>query len=62
MWYFLPAILNCATNEQLQKLEQTKGPSPLPLMIHFKFGFVPVGLFCATIASLVSQIYRHELR
>ena len=60
--YFFPAILNCATNEQLQKLEQTKEPSPLPLMIHFKSGFVPVGLFCATIASLVSQIYRHELR
>ena len=58
-WYFFPAILSCATNEQLHVSK--KPNDPLPLMIHFKFGFVPMGLFCATIASLVSQIYSEKL-
>ena len=61
-WYFFPAVLNCATNEHLQEFESTKKPNdPLPLMVHFKVGFVPMGLFCATIASLTTQIYSHKL-
>ena len=51
--YFMPALLKHATEEEL--LMKRNPTDPVPLMIHFKCGFVPVGVFCAKIASLVAQ-------
>ena len=51
--YFMPAVLKHATEEELH-MEQSS-TDPVPLMIHFKCGFVPVGVFCAMIASLVAR-------
>ena len=51
--YFMPAVLKHAKEEELH---MERSPSdPVPLIIHFKCGFVPVGVFCATIASLVAK-------
>ena len=51
--YFMPAVLKHATEEELH-MEQ-RPTDPVPLMVHFKCGFVPVGVFCAMIASLVAR-------
>ena len=51
--FFMPAVLKHATEEELH-MEQSL-TDPVPLMIHFKCGFVPVGVFCAMIASLIAQ-------
>ena len=51
--FFMPAVLKHATEEELH-MEQSL-TDPVPLMIHFKCGFVPVGVFCAMVASLVAQ-------
>ena len=51
--YFMPAVLKHAKEEELH-MEQSP-TDPVPLIIHFKCGFVPVGVFCATIASLVAK-------
>ena len=51
--YFMPAVLKHATEKELH-MEQSP-TDPVPLMIHFKCGFVPIGVFCAMIASLVAQ-------
>ena len=51
--YFMPAVLKDATEEELH-MEQNP-TDPVPLILHFKCGFVPVGVFCAKIASLVAQ-------
>ena len=52
--YFMPAVLRYAKEGELSMKQRTTDQLP-PLMIHFKCGFVPVGVFCAKIASLVSQ-------
>ena len=51
--YFMPAVLKHATLKELH-VEQ-RPTDPVPLMIHFKCGFVPIGVFCAMIASLDAQ-------
>ena len=51
--YFMPAVLRHAKEEEL-KVKQSP-TDPASLMICFKCGFVPVGVFCAMIASLVAQ-------
>jgi len=51
--YFMPAALRHATEEELHVKHSSV--DPVPLMIHFKCGFVPVGVFCAMIARLVAQ-------
>ena len=51
--YFMPAVLEHATEEELYMKQSST--DPVPLMIHFKCGFVPIGVFCAMIASLVAQ-------
>ena len=50
--YFMPAVLRHANEEELHMKQSSTDPAPL--MIRFKCGFVPVGVFCATIASLVA--------
>jgi len=51
--YFMPAVLKHATEEELSMKQRST--DPVPLMIRFKCGFVPIGVFCATIATLVAQ-------
>ena len=51
--FFMPAVLQHATEEELH-VEQSAA-DPVPLMICFKGGYVPVGVFCAMIARLVAQ-------
>ena len=51
--YFMPAVLKHATVKELH-MEQ-RPTDPVPLVIHFKCGFVPIGVFCAIIASLYAQ-------
>ena len=51
--YFMPAVLKNANEEELRVSQSPTDPAPL--MIQFKCGFVPVGLFCAIIASLVAK-------
>ena len=51
--YLFPAVLSCAKVEDLQI--QLQPQDPAPLMIHFKCGYAPAGLFCATVASLISR-------
>ena len=53
MVYFMPAVLGHAKEEELH-VEQSF-TDPAPFIIHFKCGFVPIGVFCAMIASLVAQ-------
>ena len=51
--YFMPAVLKNANEEELRISQSPTDPAPL--MIQFKCGFVPVGVFCAIIASLVAK-------
>ena len=53
MVYFMPAVLRVASKEELHMKQSSRDPAPL--MINFKCGFVPIGVFCATLASLVVQ-------
>ena len=49
----MPAVLRHANEEELQMKQSSTDPAPL--IICFKCGFIPIGVFCATIASLVAQ-------
>ena len=53
MVYFMPAVLRHANEEELHIKQCSTDPAPL--MINFKCGFVPIGVFCAMISSLVTQ-------
>ena len=51
--YFMPAVLPSA---QESELNMSHNPvDPAPLLIRFKSGIIPVGVFCASIASLVAR-------
>ncbi len=53
--YFIPAILKCASHKELTKLPPTGIDTPSPIKITFKPEYVPIGIFCAMIAELVSR-------
>ena len=53
--YFIPAILKCASREELTKPPPTGIDTPSPIKITFKPQYVPTGLFCAMISDLVSR-------
>ena len=53
--YFIPAILECASLEELTKSPPPNADTPSPIKITFKTGYVPIGVFCAMISRLVSQ-------
>ena len=60
--YFMPAILDCATQEELLTAPVPNNDTPVSLLLFFKYGTsesfadsVPIGLFCAMIAKLVSD-------
>ena len=53
--YIMPCVLNSASKEELvayQKDEHYPN-SPLPIMIRYKCGYVPIGIFPAIIASFI---------
>ena len=59
--YFMPAVLECASEEELHEILPT---APTSLLIFFKYGLssiiadsVPMGLFCAMVAKLVTNGY-----
>ena len=51
--YFMPAILPSAQESELNVSHNSVDPAPL--LIRFKSGIIPVGVFCASIASLVAR-------
>ena len=53
--YFIPAILECASPEELLKSPPPDADSPYPMKITFNPRFVPIGIFCAMISRLVSK-------
>ena len=53
--YLMPAILNCASQDELTNPPQPDTNNPEPLHITFSFGYVPTGVFCGLITRLVSQ-------
>ncbi|XP_064390037.1 uncharacterized protein LOC135337940 isoform X3 [Halichondria panicea] len=53
--YFIPAILECASPEELQTPTPADIDTPSPIKITFEPRYVPIGLFCAMISELVSR-------
>ena len=53
--YFMPAVLDCASKEDLLKRPQLDDDNPSPILITFERGYVPIGLFCAMVTRLVSR-------
>ena len=53
--YFMPAILECASNEELSNAPTIDSDTPSPIKITFESGYVPIGVFCAMISKLVSE-------
>ena len=51
--YFMPAVLPSAQENELNVSHNSVDPAPL--LIRFKSGIIPVGVFCASIASLVAR-------
>ncbi len=53
--YLMPAILDCAPQDNLSIPPQPDANNPEPLHITFSFGYVPTGVFCGLITRLVSK-------
>ena len=55
--YLMPCVLRTASNEELDAicLDQSRPQCVAPLMVRYKCGFVPLGIFPALIASLISN-------
>ncbi len=53
--YFMPAILECASKEELSNAPAISPDTPSPIKITFECGYVPIGVFCAMISKLVSE-------
>ena len=52
--YLMPAVLECATQNELTTPPPPDANNPEPLFITFKCGYVPTGTFCGLITRLVS--------
>ena len=52
---FIPAILECASHDELTKSPPPDADTPSPIKVTFKTGYVPIGMFCALISQLVSR-------
>ena len=52
--YFMPAILECATHNELTTPPSPDKNNPEPLFITFSCGYVPTGTFCGLITRLVT--------
>ena len=55
--YIMPCVLENATTEELDSVSQdiSRPDSVAPIMLYFTCGFVPIGVFPAMIASLISN-------
>ena len=53
--YFMPAVLECASEQQITSPPQPDDNNPEPLYIAFDCGYVPTGVFCGLITHLVSH-------
>ena len=53
--YFMPAVLDCASKEDLLQCPQVDDNNPSPILITFERGYVPIGLFCTMVTRLVSR-------
>ncbi len=53
--YLMPAVLECASQDELTNLPPPDTNNPEPLHITFSFGYVPTGVFCGFITRLISQ-------
>ena len=54
--FIMPAVLKCASEDELNSPSSTEPEQrACPLMIHFESGFVPFGVFCASIAHLIAH-------
>ncbi|XP_064401929.1 uncharacterized protein LOC135347799 isoform X6 [Halichondria panicea] len=53
--YFMSAILECASQDELTNPPPPDANNPEPLLITFSCGYVPTGVFCVLITRLVSQ-------
>ncbi len=53
--YFMPAILECASKEELSNAPAIDSDTSSSIKITFKSGYVPIGVFCAMISKLVSE-------
>ena len=53
--YLMPAILDCATQDELTAPPSPDADNPEPLIITFKCGYVPTGTFCGLISQLISR-------
>ncbi len=51
----MPAILQCASKDELTNPPPPDANNPEPLLITFNCGYVPTGAFCGLITRLVSQ-------
>ena len=52
--YLMPAVLECATQDELSAPTSPDANNPEPLFITFSCGYVPTGTFCGLITRLVS--------
>ena len=52
--FLLPALLDCATSDELPSPPTPDDNNPEPLLITFSCGYVPTGTFCGLINRLVS--------
>ena len=53
--FIMPAVLKYATEEELKPATSTDSEEAPPLFVRFKSGFVPFGVFCASIAHLITR-------
>ncbi|XP_064391858.1 uncharacterized protein LOC135339631 isoform X4 [Halichondria panicea] len=53
--YLMPAILECASQDELTNPPPPDANNPEPLLITFSCGYVPTGAFCGLITRLVSR-------
>ena len=53
--YLMPAVLGCATQNELTTPPHPDADNPEPLLITFKCGYVPTGTFCGLITQLISR-------
>ena len=53
--YLMPAILECASDQQMGCPSQPDGNNPEPLYITFDCGYVPTGVFCGLVTRIVSH-------
>ena len=54
--FIMPAVLKYASEEELKTPVVTNPDNQsVPIMIHFESGFVPFGVFCATIAHIIAR-------